>query len=72
MCEGSYRPWVVYMYTSAVERKELGRFANRMDADHQILMLRKFTPGNRYEVVFEPLTVENILKDQVGDPFNSD
>lgn len=70
MYQGSYRPWAVYVYINAVQRKELGRFTNRIDADHQVLMLKRFAPHHQYEAVFEPLTVETLLKHQHGDPYN--
>lgn len=72
MSEGSYRPWAVYVYLNAVERRELGRFTHRIDADRQVLLLKRFAPNRRYEAVFEPLTVETLLKQQLGDPFSSD
>ncbi len=68
----SYReqlnPWVVYRLLPNCQRILLERFRKRNDAEEYLAAMRRLTPGNTFEIAFEPNSDSPLIDRSLNEP----
>ncbi len=54
LSQQSIRPWTIVRILPKARHYTVACFRNRQDADDHLRLLRRFTPGSEFEVIFAP------------------
>lgn len=55
-------PWAVVRILPQCQRYIVARYRNRQDAHDSLTVLRRFIPAAVFELVFDPVVEENLVK----------
>ncbi|NET55683.1 MAG: hypothetical protein F6K47_05785 [Symploca sp. SIO2E6] len=55
-------PWAVVRILPKCQRCIVARYRNRQDAHDSLRLLRRFVPTGVFELIFDPVVEENLVK----------
>ena len=55
-------PWAVVRILPKCQRCIVARYRNRQDAHDSLRLLRRFIPAAVFELIFEPVVEQNLVK----------